>query len=50
MAGAFGDKENELKKLGIDTKPFDKFMSHEGVIARTVMLDRMVKDFNERNK
>lgn len=24
-----------IKSLGIDTKPFDKFMSHEGVIART---------------
>lgn len=38
-----------IKKLGIDTKPFDKFMSHEGVIARTVMLDRMVKDFIAKN-
>ncbi|MBR0032898.1 MAG: class I SAM-dependent methyltransferase [Treponema sp.] len=38
-----------IKTLGIDTKPFDKFMSHEGVIARTVMLDRMVKDFIEKN-
>ena len=38
-----------IKKLGIDTKPFDKFMSHEGVIARTVMLDRMVKDFITKN-
>ena len=38
-----------IKTLGIDTKPFDKFMSHEGVIARTVMLDRMVKDFVAKN-
>ena len=38
-----------IKNLGIDTKPFDKFMSHEGVIARTVMLDRMLKDFIEKN-
>ena len=38
-----------IKTLGIDTKPFDKFMSHEGVIARTVMLDRMVKDFIAKN-
>ncbi len=38
-----------VKALGIDTKPFDKFMSHEGVIARTVMLDRMVKDFIAKN-
>ena len=38
-----------IKNLGIDTAPFDKFMSHEGVIARTVMLDRMVKDFIAKN-
>lgn len=34
-----------IKTLGVDTRPFDKFMSHEGVIARTVMLDRMVKNY-----
>ncbi|MCR5400656.1 MAG: class I SAM-dependent methyltransferase [Treponema sp.] len=38
-----------IKNLKIDTKPFDKFMSHEGVIARTIMLDRMVKDFISKN-
>lgn len=38
-----------IEKLGIDTAPFDKFMSHEGVIARSVMLDRMVKDFISKN-
>lgn len=38
-----------IKTLKIDTAPFDKFMSHEGVIARTVMLDKMVGDFVERN-
>jgi O-methyltransferase involved in polyketide biosynthesis len=38
-----------VKTLGINTAPFDKFMSHEGVIARTVMLDRMVKDFITKN-
>jgi len=38
-----------IKTLGIDTKPFDKFMSQEGVIARTVMLDRMVKAFVAKN-
>lgn len=38
-----------IKNLGIDTAPYDKFMSHEGVIARTVMLDRMVKDFIAQN-
>ena len=38
-----------IKTLGIDTAPLDKFMSHEGVIARTIMLDRMVKDFIAKN-
>ena len=38
-----------IDTLGIDTAPFDKFMSHEGVIARTVMLDRMVKEFIAKN-
>jgi len=38
-----------IKTLEIDTNPFDKFLSHEGVIARTVMLDRMVKDFIAKN-
>lgn len=38
-----------IEKLGIDTAPFDKFMSHEGVIARSVMLDRMVKNFISKN-
>ncbi|MCR4796423.1 MAG: class I SAM-dependent methyltransferase [Ruminococcus sp.] len=32
-----------IKALKIDTKPYDKFMSHEGVIARTIMLDRQLK-------
>ncbi len=34
--------------LGIDTAPYDKFMSHEGVVARTVMLDRMLKEMIAR--
>lgn len=38
-----------IKTLGIDTKPLDKFMSHEGVIARTIMLDRSVREFIEKN-
>ena len=33
-----------IKSLKIDTKPYDKFMSHEGVTARTIMLDRQLKD------
>ncbi len=38
-----------VRTLGLDTTPYDKFMSHEGVIARTVMLDRMVKQFVAQN-
>ncbi len=37
-----------IKSLAIDTKQYDKFMSHEGVIARTVMLDRQLKRLIER--
>lgn len=32
-----------IRSLKINTKPYDKFMSHEGVIARTIMLDRQLK-------
>ena len=32
-----------IKALKLDVKPYDKFMSHEGVIARTIMLDRQLK-------
>ncbi len=32
-----------INGLGIDTAQYDKFMSHEGVIARTIMLDRQLK-------
>ena len=32
-----------IQALQIDTKPYDKFMSHEGVVARTIMLDRQLK-------
>ena len=32
-----------IKALNIDTTPYDKFMSHEGVVARTIMLDRQLK-------
>ena len=34
-----------ISHLKLDTAPFDKFLSHEGVIARTIMLDHMVKNF-----
>ncbi len=32
-----------IETLGIDKKPLDKFFSHEGVIARTIMFDKTVK-------
>ena len=38
-----------IRHLEMDTVPFDKFLSHEGVIARTVMLDRMVRGFVAKN-
>ncbi|MBP5706930.1 MAG: class I SAM-dependent methyltransferase, partial [Spirochaetales bacterium] len=38
-----------IEHLGVDTKPLDNFMSHEGVIARTIMLDRMVKEYVVKN-
>lgn len=38
-----------IKALNIDTEQYDKFMSHEGVIARTIMLDRQLKDIIKRN-
>lgn len=33
-----------IQALNIDTAQYDKFMSHEGVIARTIMLDRQLKE------
>ena len=38
-----------IKALNIDTTPYDKFMSHEGVIARTIMLDRQLKGIVKRS-
>ena len=32
-----------IKKLGVDTRKYDKFLSHEGIVARTIMLDRQLK-------
>lgn len=32
-----------IRALGIDTQQYDKFLSHEGVVARTIMLDRQLK-------
>ncbi len=33
-----------IKALNVDTSPYDKFMSHEGVVARTIMLDNQLKN------
>ncbi|MCR5175991.1 MAG: class I SAM-dependent methyltransferase [Anaerovibrio sp.] len=33
-----------VNALHIDTKRYDKFMSHEGVVARTIMLDRQLQE------
>ncbi len=33
-----------IQALNIDTKPYDRFLSHEGVVARTIMLDRQLKE------
>ena len=44
------DKAVEIvKALNIDTKKYDKFLSHEGVVARTIMLDRQLTDIISRN-
>ncbi len=32
-----------IEALKLDTRPYDKFLSHEGVIARTIMLDKQLK-------
>ena len=33
-----------INTLNIDTKKYDRFLSHEGVVARTLMLDRQLKE------
>lgn len=33
-----------IETLGVDTAQYDKFLSHEGVVARTIMLDRKLAD------
>lgn len=38
-----------IKTLNIDTRSYDKFMSHEGVVARTIMLDRQLKGIIKNN-
>ena len=36
-----------IKALDLDTAPYDKIFSHEGTIARTIMLDRQLKSIIE---
>ncbi len=36
-----------IRALKVETKPYDKFLSHEGVVARTIMLDRQLKKILE---
>ena len=38
-----------ISDLQFDTRPYDAFMSHEGVIARTIMLDRWLTSFLTNN-
>ncbi len=38
-----------IRALNIDTAQYDKFMSHEGVVARTIMLDRQLKGIIQKH-
>lgn len=38
-----------IETLKIDIGMYDKFMSHEGVIARTIMLDNQLKEIIKKN-
>lgn len=38
-----------IRALNTDTSQYDKFMSHEGVVARTIMLDRQLNEIIKRN-
>ena len=35
-----------IEQLGVDTKKYDKYASHEGVVYRTVMIDREDRDYH----
>lgn len=37
-----------VKQLNIDTEKYDKFMSHEGVVARTILFDSAMKNYIEK--
>ncbi|ADY57028.1 hypothetical protein Sgly_2757 [Syntrophobotulus glycolicus DSM 8271] len=34
-----------MEKLNMDTAKYDKFMSHEGVVARTILFDEAIKHY-----
>lgn len=38
-----------IRKLKVDTDKYDKFMSHEGVVARTIMFDGALTDYLKKN-
>ena len=38
-----------IEQLGVDTKKYDKYGSHEGVVYRTIMIDREVKQIISRH-
>lgn len=38
-----------IRALNIDTAQYDRFMSHEGVVARTIMLDSQLKGIIKRD-
>lgn len=33
-----------IRQLGVETQAYDKFFSHEGVVARTILFDRAMND------
>lgn len=38
-----------VEQLGIDTSKYDKFMSHEGVVSRTMLFDGLARGFIEKH-
>lgn len=37
-----------IETLAVDTRAIDKFMSHEGVVARTIMFDKTLNELLEK--
>lgn len=37
-----------VEQLGLDVSKYDKFMSHEGVVARTILFDKAMKHYVEK--